>query len=123
MKDVEFPGRGEGDKTSIKIPEYLWQVILVTDRPGKGVEDVTENTYTLGLWMPNNNTPDKTSAWRKEKDSENPERLLYVNSVNEIESKTGYDFFSNLPDGIEEKIEDNTDISFRTDIPDAPRDP
>ncbi|NER05435.1 MAG: hypothetical protein F6K17_24000, partial [Okeania sp. SIO3C4] len=123
VKDVEFPGRGEGDKTSIKIPEYLWQVILVTDRPGKGVEDVTENTYTLGLWMPNNNTPDKTSAWRKEKDSENPERLLYVNSVNEIESKTGYDFFSNLPDGIEEKIEDNTDISFRTDIPDAPRDP
>ena len=46
MKDVEFPARGEGAETSIKIPQYLWQVILVTDRPGQGVEDVTEETYT-----------------------------------------------------------------------------
>ena len=118
VKDVELPARGEGAETSIKIPQYLWQVILVTDRPGLGVEDVTENTYTLGLWMPNNKTPDKTSAWKLKENGE----FLYVNSVNEIEAKTGYDFFSNLPDGIEEKIENNTNISFRTDIPDAPKD-
>ena len=116
---MELPARGEGAETSIKIPEYLWQVILVTDRPGKGVEDVTENTYTLGLWMPNNNTPDKTSAWKLKENDE----FLYVNSVNEIEAKTGYDFFSNLPDGIEEKIEDNKNISVPSDIPNAPLDP
>ena len=69
--------------------------------------------------MLNNNTPDKTSDWKLKENDE----FLYVNSVNEIEAKTGYDFFSNLPDGIEEKIEDNKNISVPSDIPNAPLDP
>ena len=36
----------------------------------------------------------------------------YVNSVDQIERITGYDFFPQLPDEIENKIERNTDINL-----------
>lgn len=35
-----------------------------------------------------------------------------VTSVNELEELTGLDFFSNIPDEIEEVIESNTDTSI-----------
>ena len=35
----------------------------------------------------------------------------FVNSVDEVERITGYDFFSKLPDNIEKKIEAKADIN------------
>lgn len=35
----------------------------------------------------------------------------YVNSVDQVERITGFDFFYNLPDDIEEKVESNANLS------------
>lgn len=107
FKDVELPPKGDDPKRPVKIPEYLWKVILVLDRPGLEIGDVGENAYTIGLWMPNDNTPAKKSSWR-----------TYVKSVDEIEDITGYDFFSNLPLNVQNSIEGNTQIRYPIDFTD-----
>ena len=37
--------------------------------------------------------------------------MKHAITVNELEQKTGIDFFPNLPDAAEEKIEDQKDVS------------
>lgn len=78
---------------SITVPSHVWKVVLFL-REGTGdLERITEDTETLGIWMPN------TDGIRKNSPSQ------YYCSVDFIEEKTGYDFFNAIPDGIEDVIE------------------
>jgi DNA/RNA endonuclease G (NUC1) len=112
-KNVELtaegtPGTGETsdgfNQSSVKIPEYLWKVILVLKQPGLEIKDINAtNAYTIGFWMPNSaDVSDK--YYQKQSDGE----YKYLKSVDFIESQTGYDFFSYLPDSIQADIEANT---------------
>jgi len=76
----------------ITIPQYLWKVMLVVDTPGA---DADENTYAVGFWT-ENQKPLAGEKWNK---------APIVTTVRDIENKTGYDFFANLPDEIENIIE------------------
>lgn len=69
-------------KNKVTIPRYLWKVVLIE-------EDLT----AIAILMPNNETV-KNTDWQN-----------YITTVNQIESITGYDFFSNLDDDLESKIE------------------
>ncbi|MEH2422201.1 MAG: hypothetical protein V7K48_15185 [Nostoc sp.] len=35
------------------VPEDLWKVIVVLDKPGQGISDVTENTMAFAIDIPN----------------------------------------------------------------------
>ena len=69
----------------VTVPKYTWKVILVSDNGN--VEE------TIAVRIPNNDTVARTD-WKD-----------YIVSVDEIEKKTGLDFFSAVPKSIQNKIE------------------
>ena len=89
-KELYIVAGGEGKEKEIAsgqviVPKYTWKVILVLDNGN--VEE------TIAVRMPNNDTVARTD-WKD-----------YIVSVDEIENKTGLDFFSAVPKSIQNKIE------------------
>ncbi len=78
--------------SAIPVPNYYWKVLLKvkTDASGKVV-----GASTIGFWF----------AHREYESSE--EYTSFVTSVNDIESKTGFNLFANLPDDYEDAAEAN----------------
>ncbi|MBW4496375.1 MAG: DNA/RNA non-specific endonuclease [Oscillatoria princeps RMCB-10] len=104
---------GEIDRSKpIKIPEYLWRVLLVVDRPGAPYKS---NTYTVGFWTENREPTEEEKKWNE---GDNWKNSTIIKSVNEIEQLTGYDFFSNIPLQIQDTIETNREIFWSGVIPD-----
>ncbi|WP_019509083.1 DNA/RNA non-specific endonuclease [Pleurocapsa sp. PCC 7319] len=86
-------GSGTAEKianSKIIVPKYTWKVILVLERTS---EEIDENTQTIAVWIPNSEKVNNTD-WRD-----------YIVSVDEVEKKTGYNFFAVLPKGIQKRIE------------------
>lgn len=77
---------------NIAVPTNTWKVIIVLPSGTNDVSRVTASTRTIAVFMPNNNSV--VSDWKQ-----------YRVSVDYVESMTGYDFFSNVPDTIENQIE------------------
>ncbi len=77
----------------VTVPAKNWKVVLVLDRPGCGLSGVTSRTQTIAVWMPNNASVNNTD-WRR-----------YIVTVDDVESKIGYDFFSNVPATIQKVVE------------------
>ena len=84
--------QGQPLKGKVTIPASTWKVVVVLDQPG-----ITANTRAIAVNIPNQQgiNPD----WRK-----------YRVSVDEIEELTGYNFLSNVPTAIQDKIEEKIDI-------------
>ena len=81
-------GEGQAKKIAegkITVPEYTWKVILVSDS--------TSNLETIAVIIPNTEEVARTD-WTD-----------YLVSVDEVEKKTGYDFFSRVPSSIQSQIE------------------
>lgn len=89
---------GDTDLFEINVPEFLWKVVLIPEYPNQKPQDITENAVTFGIVVPNET---QTGNWR-----------TAPFSVNEIEELTGHDFFSDIPENIQEIIEDNSTILF-----------
>lgn len=86
-------GAGTAQKiaeSKITVPEYTWKVILILDRPGA---EVTEQTRTIAVWIPNSEEVEHTD-WRD-----------YIVSVDEVERRTGYNFFATVPRRVQKIIE------------------
>ena len=69
---------------------------------------VPEGFFKVVLCM--NGTPKAIGFIYKNHPCNNPQSS-YVNSVDQVERITGFDFFYNLPDDIEEKVESNANLS------------
>ena len=83
----------KGDPTkTCPVPNYYWKVLLKVTRDGSGT--VTD-ACSIGFWFVHTTYDNSNYA-------------NYAVSVNEIESHTGLDLFANLPDGIEETVESNS---------------
>lgn len=80
----------------VAVPSYTWKVIMVLPNGTNDVSRVTTSTRLIAVFMPNNNSV--VSDWKQ-----------YRVSVDYVESMTGYDFFSNVPDAIENTIESTVD--------------
>lgn len=74
-------------KNKVVVPDAFFKVILRTGKNPQAIGFICRNQGATGL---------------QKKD--------FVNSVDEVERITGYDFFSKLPDNIEKKIEAKADI-------------
>ncbi|NEP53362.1 MAG: DNA/RNA non-specific endonuclease [Moorea sp. SIO3C2] len=70
----------------VTVPESTWKVILVAGANGSP-------SQTIAVNIPNNESV-KNTDWQD-----------YLTTVNRIEKLTGYDFFKELPDEIEEVLE------------------
>ena len=82
----------KADSKRAPVPNYYWKVLLKVSRDGEGK---VSSACTIGFWMEH-----------KEYTSSN--YANYAVSVNDIETWTGLDLFANLPDGIEETVEANS---------------
>jgi hypothetical protein len=80
----------------VAVPSSTWKVVLVISKGENDVSRVTAATRTIAVNMPNiqgiRNTPWET----------------YLTTVDAVEAMTGYDFFANVPDAIENAIEAGT---------------
>ncbi len=89
-KELYIVAGGEGKdkaiaKGQVTVPKHTWKVILVLNN--NSVEE------TIAVRIPNNDTVARTD-WTD-----------YIVSVDDIEKKTGYDFFNTLDKNIQGKIE------------------
>jgi DNA/RNA endonuclease G (NUC1) len=104
-KSVDYPG------LKVSIPEFLWKVVLVSDKPISTISDVSDQTFAFAIYAPNNDSVKGVGdRWRDRNQN-------YVFSVRDLEGKVPYDFFSNLSTGLQEKIEniDRTRLFDRLD--------
>ncbi len=81
----------EYDSKKCPVPNYYWKVLLRIKYNSDGTFD---SASTIGFWFEHKAYSNSTYA-------------NYAVSVNEIESWTGFDLFENLPDPVEETVEDN----------------
>lgn len=80
----------------VTVPAYTWKVALVLPAGDDDVSRVNAATRTIAVIMPNQNSIN--SDWH-----------VYLTTVDAVEALTGYDFFANVPDAIENSIEAGVD--------------
>ena len=82
----------------LPIPNYYWKVLLKVKR----TSGVVTSASAVGVWLPHQEYSGKD--WTS-----------YVVSVDQIEEWTGFDFFVNVPDSVENSAETNSNWStFRS---------
>ena len=83
------------DTKQVPIPNYFYKVVLKVNTNSSGV---VTSASTIGFWF--ENKAYSGSAYSN-----------YAVSVDQIEAWTGFDYFANLPDSIEEQVEGNSSWS------------
>ena len=81
---------------NVTVPSVTWKVALVLPTGDSDVARVNASTRVIAVIMPNNN-------------SINTDWHTYLTTVDAVEALTGYDFFANVPDAIENAIEAGID--------------
>jgi endonuclease G len=81
----------------VAVPSQVWKVVIVLPSGTGDVSRVTTSTRTIAVIMPNTQGI-RTADWK-----------TYRVSVDQVETLTGYDFFSNVPATIQSVIESKVD--------------
>jgi len=88
---------------TVNVPAFTWKVVMVLSRQdGDDVARVNNGTRTFAVIMPNNDNI-RPDDWRK-----------YIATVDQVEALTGYNFFSNVPESIQNVIEARLDDTLDT---------
>ena len=82
---------------NVQVPSNTWKVIMIIGDGDDDVNRVTTSTRVIAIDMPNSQSV--SSDW-----------TTYKTTVDDIEMKTGYDFFNLVPDNIENVIEASVDM-------------
>ena len=80
----------------VAVPANTWKVIIVLPNGSNDVSRVTATTRTIAVVIPNSGSIG--TDWK-----------TYRVSVDQVEAITGFDFFSNVPQSIQNVIEANVD--------------
>lgn len=83
-------------KNLVTIPQSTWKIVVVLDRPGSGLSDITANTRVIAVNIPNDEQIDNN--WK-----------VFRTSVDKLENLTGFDFLSQVSPDIQEVIESKID--------------
>ena len=84
------------DSGRIVVPSFTWKVILILPNGSNDVSRVTTSTRTIAVRVPND-------------ESHNTSWGLYRVSVRSLEQTLGYNFFSQVPQSIQDVIETRVD--------------
>ncbi len=85
------------DAGRVEVPAYTWKVIMVLSEGSSDLSRVTTSTRLIAVDIPNN-AGIRSVDWKS-----------YRTSVDQIESYTGYNFFSNVSSSIQSVIEAKVD--------------
>ncbi|MCX7640954.1 MAG: DNA/RNA non-specific endonuclease [Pyrinomonadaceae bacterium] len=83
-------------KNKIAVPETFWKIATIMP-DGAPPSSINENTRVIAVEMPN------------VRGIKNADWFIYRTTVREIEKKTGYNFFSSLPQNLQEALETKKD--------------
>ncbi len=81
----------------IVVPSYTWKIIVVLEDGNDDLNRITSSTRVIAVWMPN------------DQDVNDYDWDYYRVSVDYIEGKTDFDFFSNLSSSVESTLESQVD--------------
>jgi endonuclease G len=84
---------------SVPVPKYYWKVLLKVTWSGTGSNKTVSGASAVGIWIPHGEYTKPSGGWNM---------ANYAQTVNQIEEWTGFDFFVNLPQSIEETVESNS---------------
>lgn len=87
-----FPAQLQFINDKVAIPDSCFKIIVILER-GQHYTDVSNSTKIIAVMMPNN-TDVKNHEWTE-----------YTRTVRQIEESTGLDFFTNLPQDLQDIIE------------------
>ncbi len=97
----------KSSKTStktIRIPDSTWRVEIILDKTASNdISRITSSSTVIAINVPN--TSDCYSKAKSAGYSAKTAWKHYICTIDDIESMTGYDFFANLPDNIENTLE------------------
>ena len=79
------------------VPKYYYMAILISKKQSNG----TMKYDAMAFWIEHKESSDNGTALAK-----------YVITIDELESKTGIDFFCNLPDDIERQVESTVNMKL-----------
>lgn len=83
--------------SGVTVPSKTWKIIVVMPNGNNDLSRITTSTRVIAVVMPNDQTC-SSHTW-----------TYYRVSVNTIETLTGYDFLSNVPENIQDVVEANVD--------------
>jgi DNA/RNA endonuclease G (NUC1) len=91
------------NENKVAVPDYTWKVAVIMPA-GKGLSDVhsAEDLKVIAVIMPNDTTPGVAASANGIR---NIPWQQYEKTVDQIETQSGYDVLSRLPDGIERVVE------------------
>jgi len=85
-----------GSTYSINVPAYTWKIVLYLDEGSDDMNRITSATKVEAIMVPNNETCDDN----------NKTYTSYLVTVDNIEEKTKYNFFSKLSESLQASLED-----------------
>ena len=84
----------------VTVPESLWKIVIILDKPGLRREGVTPETCTIAVNMPNQ------LGIRAKSYTD------YLTTIDDLEQLTGFDFLSDVPQEIQEVVEAKTNTQL-----------
>ena len=91
----------KADETKdVPVPNYYWKVLLKVQWTG----DLVTSASAIGVWLPH-------------QQYNNNDYSAYITSVDQIESWTGFDLFTNLPSALQTTAEANTSWATFSSFP------
>jgi endonuclease G len=95
-------GQGSAERIAkgrVNVPSVCWKIIVVLPRGENDLQRIDANTRIIAVSMPNRERAEiADSRWPQ-----------WITTVDQIEKTTGYDFFSTLPNNIEQILEQKLD--------------
>jgi len=79
--------------SKVAVPDSCWKIVLILEK-GQSIKDVSSKTSIIAVMMHNGRYEKTNNDWN-----------LYTTSVDAIERSTGYDFFRDMPDQVENVLE------------------
>ena len=89
---------GTLDNGKIKIPRFCWKVLVVLPVGQNDLTRITSSTRTIAVIMENTKASGANHAWG-----------TYRVSIDEVETLTGFNFFSKLPQAVQNAVESRVD--------------
>ena len=86
------------DNSKVSVPAYTWKIVVVMTNSNNDLSRVDNNTRVIAVVIPNDNSVGITTSWKS----------FRVN-VDAIETATGYNLLSNVPEAVQAVIESRTD--------------
>jgi len=80
----------------ITVPAYTWKIVLILPKGDNDISRITCSARTIAILMPNTQGI-RNDPWEN-----------YLTTIDAIEALTGYDFFSNLPEAVQNCVEAGT---------------